>query len=42
VASGESLHSIAQKYGVTTKSLRRRNKMGDNFTLKPGEVLKLR
>jgi LysM repeat protein len=42
VQGGESLHSIAQRYGVTTKSLRRRNKLGENFTLKSGEVLKLR
>ncbi len=42
VQAGESLHSIAQRYGVTTKSLRRRNKMGDNLRLSAGEVLKLR
>jgi LysM repeat protein len=42
VQAGESLHTIAQKYGVTTQSLRRRNKLGDRFTLRAGEVLKLR
>jgi len=41
VASGESLHSISQKYGVTVKSIVKRNKL-TSATIRKGQVLKLR
>lgn len=41
VAAGESLHSISQKYGVTVKSLVKRNKL-TSATVHKGQVLKLR
>jgi hypothetical protein len=42
VCAGESLHSIAQKYGITTRSLRRRNHLDDNYRPVVGEELRLR
>lgn len=41
VAKGESLHSISQKYGVTVKSLVKRNKLTSG-NVKAGQILKLR
>ncbi len=41
VASGESLHSISQKYGVTVKSIVKRNHL-TSATVRKGQVLKLR
>lgn len=41
VAAGESLHSISQKYGVTVKSIVKRNKL-TTATVRKGQILKLR
>lgn len=41
VAPGESLHAIAQRYGVTVKSLMKRNKLTSG-TVAVGQQLKLR
>lgn len=41
VAKGESLHSISQKYGVTVKSLVKRNKLTSG-NVKVGQIIKLR
>ena len=41
VADGESLHAIAQRYGVTVKSIIRRNKL-TTAKVKRGQVLRLR
>ncbi len=41
VAKGESLHSISQKYGVTVKSIVKRNKL-TSAQVQKGQVLKLR
>ncbi|MDO4497075.1 MAG: glucosaminidase domain-containing protein [Bacteroidales bacterium] len=41
VQPGESLHSIAQKYGVTVKSLSKRNKLTSG-AVKVGQTLRLR
>ena len=41
VTSGESLQAISQRYGVTVKSLMKRNKL-ESATVKTGQVLKLR
>ena len=41
VALGESLQGISQRYGVTVKSIVRRNKLS-SATVQPGQVLKLR
>lgn len=41
VQTGESLHSIAQRYGVTVSSIIKRNKL-NSATVRKGQVLKLR
>lgn len=41
VRAGESLWSVSQRYGVTVKSLARRNKL-DSYMVYEGQVLKLR
>ena len=41
VKAGESLQSISQRYGVTVKSLMKRNKL-ESGSVKAGQVLKLR
>lgn len=42
VREGESLHSISQLYGMRLKTLYKLNKLPDNYTPVPGDVLKLR
>lgn len=42
VEVGESMHSIAQQYGIKINSLYKLNKKGDNYIPKEGDVLKLR
>ena len=42
VRAGESMYSIAQKYGIRLKSLYKINKMSPDHTLMVGEALRLR
>ncbi|MGM9803736.1 MAG: glucosaminidase domain-containing protein [Muribaculaceae bacterium] len=42
VKTGETLHSIAQVYGIRLKNLAKRNKIKENSTLQPGTILRLR
>jgi len=42
VQTGESMHSIAQKYGIQIKSLYKINKKQPDYTPAEGDVLKLR
>lgn len=42
VQIGESMHSIAQKYGMQIKSLYKMNKKGKDYIPEEGDVLKLR
>ena len=42
VQIGESMHSIAQKYGIQIKSLYRMNKKDRDYTPEEGDVLRLR
>lgn len=42
IASGESLHSISQKYGIKIKSLLKLNKFSDNHIIRVGDNIKLR
>lgn len=42
VQIGESMHSIAQKYGIQIKSLYKMNKKDKDYTPEEGDVLKLR
>ena len=42
VQVGESMHSIAQKYGIQIKSLYKMNKKDKDYVPKEGDVLKLR
>lgn len=42
VQIGESMHSIAQKYGIQIKSLYRMNKKDQDYTPEEGDVLRLR
>jgi LysM repeat protein len=42
VQIGESMHSIAQKYGIQIKSLYKLNKKNDDYIPTEGDVLKLR
>ena len=42
VKGGDSMHSISQQYGMHLKSLYKLNKLKDNYTPKPGDILKVR
>ena len=42
VQMGESMHSIAQKYGIQIKSLYKMNKKSADYIPLEGDVLKLR
>ena len=42
VSSGESMYSIAQRYGIRLKSLYKKNKLEPDYEIKPGDRLKLR
>ena len=42
VQMGESMHSIAQKYGIQIKSLYKLNKKKEDYIPEEGDVLKLR
>ena len=42
VRRGESMYSIAQKYGIRLKSLYKLNKLSPSYDLKVGDALKLR
>ncbi len=42
VSSGESLHSLSQKYGIRLRSLRKLNNMKRKDTLTEGQILKLK
>ena len=42
VQVGESMHSIAQKYGIQIKSLYKMNKKDKDYIPEEGDVLKLR
>jgi LysM repeat protein len=42
VTTGESMHSISQKYGIQLKSLYKLNKKKENYTPMAGDVLRLR
>jgi len=42
VKLGDTLHSIAQKYGLSTKHLTKINKLSENENLKEGIVIKLK
>ena len=42
VKSGESMHRIAQQYGMRIKSLYKLNKLKDSYVPKPGDKLKVR
>ena len=42
VQVGESMHSIAQKYGIQIKSLYKMNKKDKDYVPEEGDVLKLR
>lgn len=41
-SSDETLWQIAQRYGVTLDSIRKRNSFGENYFLAEGDVIKLR
>lgn len=42
VKRGETLYGISQRFAVTMKSIRKRNRMGKDDTIQPGQKLKLR
>lgn len=42
VQGGESMFSIAQKYGIKLKSLYKMNKKSTDYTIQEGDILKLR
>lgn len=42
VRQGESMYSIAQRYGIRLKSLYKRNKLSPDYVIRPGDKLKLR
>lgn len=42
VKSGESMYSIAQYYGIKVASLYKMNHLTPNYTIKPGDCLKVR
>ena len=42
VKAGESMYSIAQKYGIRLKNLYKRNKLKPDYCITPGDRLKLR
>jgi len=42
VKKGESMHSISQKYGIQVAYLYKKNKLTEDYTPKPNDVLKLR
>jgi len=42
VKSGESMYSIAQKYGIKVKSLYKMNHLSPDYTIKPGDRLRVR
>ncbi|MDE7089164.1 MAG: LysM peptidoglycan-binding domain-containing protein, partial [Prevotella sp.] len=42
VRPGESMYSIAQKYGIRLKSLYKLNHMSPDYTLRVGDALRLR
>ncbi|MFT6746322.1 MAG: LysM repeat protein, partial [Glaciecola sp.] len=37
-----TLYGISQRFAVTMKSIRKRNRMGKDDTIQPGQKLKLR
>jgi LysM repeat protein len=39
VKAGETLYQISRKYGVTVEELKKRNKMGQDVTIRPGQEL---
>ena len=42
VRNGESMYTIAQKYGIRLKSLYKLNKLSPDYQIKVGDILKLR
>ncbi len=42
VRQGESMYSIAQKYGIRLKSLYKINKLSPDYDIRVGDALKLR
>lgn len=42
VRAGDSMYSIAQKYGIRLKSLYKKNRLSPDYTLRVGDELKLR
>ena len=42
VRSGESMYTIAQKYGIRLKSLYKMNKLSPDYEIQVGDELKLR
>ena len=42
VRQGESMYSIAQKYGIRLESLYKMNKLSPDYDIRVGDVLKLR
>ena len=42
VRSGDSMHSIAQRYGIRLKNLYKMNKLPDDYIPSVGDRLKLR
>lgn len=42
VKAGESMYSIAQKYGIRLKSLYKKNHLDGNYTIKAGDKLRVR
>ncbi len=42
VKEGESLYTISQLYGIKLKSVYKLNKLKDDYTPKPGDILKVR
>ena len=42
VKAGESLHSIAQRYGMRLKTLYKLNSLPDNYVARTGDRLRIR
>ena len=42
VRSGDSMHTIAQRYGIRLKNLYKMNKLPDDYTPSVGDTLRLR
>ncbi len=42
VADGESLHSIAQRYGIKIKTLYKKNRLSEDYQIKVGDKLRIR